>query len=108
MDSEKEKFGKSITLSDGRKFMPEEFYFVAINSYRGNGGGGHLTSGAGIPKKALSERIVWSSERDLRYYLMNSLMKSDTLHPTNNNNWRCIPESYRKRGEALDKLLLLK
>ena len=30
-------------------------YKVAVNSYRGNGGGGHLTRGAKIPQEELSK-----------------------------------------------------
>ena len=34
-------------------FDINKIYKVAINSYRGNGGGGHLVKGAGIPKEEL-------------------------------------------------------
>ena len=41
------------SFSNGDPFHEEAFYSVALNSYRGNGGGGHLTEGAGIPKDEL-------------------------------------------------------
>ena len=65
------------TLSDGNPFDKKASYSVAINSYRGNGGGGHLTTGSGIPKKKLADRISWSTDRDLRYYLMEFLHRPD-------------------------------
>ena len=87
-------------FSDGRTFSPADTFRVALNSYRGNGGGGHLTSGAGIPEDELSQRIVWSTDVDLRYYLMEELMARDTLHPRTENNWHCIPENWTKKAES--------
>jgi 2',3'-cyclic-nucleotide 2'-phosphodiesterase/3'-nucleotidase len=79
------------SLADGSPFDVDSTYEVAINSYRGNGGGGHLTGGAGIPQEELSARVVRSTERDLRYSLMEFLGKSDTLHPRLLDNWKCVP-----------------
>jgi 2',3'-cyclic-nucleotide 2'-phosphodiesterase/3'-nucleotidase len=79
------------SLADGIPFHESNEYTVALNSYRGNGGGGHLTAGAGIPKEDLANRISWSTEKDLRYFLMEYLMHKDTLRPFTEYNWRCIP-----------------
>ena len=43
-----------LGFSNGKPFLMEKTYKVAINSYRGNGGGGHLTEGAGIPADELT------------------------------------------------------
>lgn len=86
--------GERVTiqaLSDGTPFYEKVTYNVAVNSYRGNGGGGHLTTGAGIPKEDLANRISWSTDRDLRYYLMEYLKKQDTLYPQTDLNWSLIP-----------------
>jgi 2',3'-cyclic-nucleotide 2'-phosphodiesterase/3'-nucleotidase len=40
-----------ISMADGTAFAPEKKYKVAINSYRGTGGGGHLVIGAGISNR---------------------------------------------------------
>ena len=48
----------------------DKTYKGARNSYRGNGGGELLTKGAGIPQEELKDRIVFSTDKDLRYYLM--------------------------------------
>jgi len=60
-----------ISMSDGRIFHFDSTYSVAINSYRGSGGGGHLTRGAGISKEELPSRIISSTEKDFRYYMTN-------------------------------------
>lgn len=80
-----------LAFADGTPFNEETTYEVAVNSYRGNGGGGHLTIGARIPKEELSNRISWSTDRDLRHYLMEYLRKKETLHPQADHNWSCIP-----------------
>ncbi|MBN2698228.1 MAG: 5'-nucleotidase C-terminal domain-containing protein [Bacteroidales bacterium] len=101
--------GDRVTISemdDGTIFSTDKTYRVALNSYRGTGGGGHLTAGAGIPKDELKNRIVWTSERDLRYYLMQELLDRDTLYPAASDNWKLIPESFYASGKMADKTLL--
>lgn len=85
-----------LGFTNGDPFLPEKKYSVAINSYRGNGGGGHLTEGAGIPKEVLAERVTWSTDRDLRYHLMEYLGKIDTLEVELDSNWYCIPADWVK------------
>ena len=93
----------SITgFSNGRPFNPLDTYCVAINSYRGNGGGGHLTRGAGIPATELPDRIAWSTDKDLRYYLMHYMAQQDTIQPANQYNWRCIPEDWVREASKAD------
>jgi len=90
------------SFSNGAPFKEEEIYSVALNSYRGNGGGGHLTQGAGIQKGKLNSRIIWSSQRDLRYYLMDYLGKQDTLNFKELNNWYLLPESLVTEAMQVD------
>jgi 2',3'-cyclic-nucleotide 2'-phosphodiesterase/3'-nucleotidase len=94
------------TLSDGTPFLDTALYSVVVNSYRGNGGGGHLTSGAGIPKEDLTNRISWSSDHDLRYYLMDYLLDIDTLKPFTEQNWRCIPVQIAGPASLIDRKVL--
>ena len=42
---------KILSMQNGSTFDENKIYKVAVNSYRGNGGGNHLIVGAGIPKK---------------------------------------------------------
>ena len=94
------------TLSDGSPFMETKTYSVALNSYRGNGGGGHLTAGAGIPREELAKRISWSTNRDLRYYLMEYLRQQDTLRPGIDDNWSCIPLHLTEAASIIDRKVL--
>ena len=97
-----------LQMSDGRPFDENRWYHVAVNSYRGNGGGELLTRGAGIPRDSLSSRIVWRSERDQRYHLMQEIEKAGTVVPQANNNWRFVPEAWVKPAAAKDRKLLYK
>lgn len=97
---------KIIRMSNGQPFYENKFYKVAINSYRGNGGGELLTKGAGIPKDSLEKRIVWESELDQRYYLMNEIEKEGVCDPRPNNNWKFVPEKWTKPAAIRDRKLL--
>ena len=79
------------SMADGTPFDMEKTYRVAINSYRGNGGGALLTIGAGIPKEELKNRIVFSTDKDLRYYMLQYIKQQGTISPKAHNNWRFIP-----------------
>ncbi|MEJ2103288.1 MAG: hypothetical protein P8X47_01785 [Ignavibacteriaceae bacterium] len=81
-------------------------YTVAVNSYRGSGGGGHLTRGAKIPKEDLSGRIISSTEKDFRFYLMKWIEEKSTINPTVIGNWKVIPEKWWEAGKEKDYDLL--
>jgi len=95
-----------LRMSDGRPFREDTIYKVAMNSYRGNGGGELLTKGAGIPIDSIKNRIVWESERDQRYYLTNEIETLKTVTPKANQNWRFVPEVWAKPAIERDKELL--
>jgi 2',3'-cyclic-nucleotide 2'-phosphodiesterase/3'-nucleotidase len=94
------------SFSDGRPFLKEKSYKVALNSYRGNGGGGHLTKGAGLSEEELRLRLVSSTERDLRYYIMQSIEEKKTIDPEPLNNWKVIPQEWAKAAAAREYTLL--
>jgi 2',3'-cyclic-nucleotide 2'-phosphodiesterase/3'-nucleotidase len=93
-------------FSDGRSFVNEQFYNVAVNSYRGNGGGGHFTEGAGIKKDELRLRLVSSTERDLRYYILKSIEDQQKIDPVVFYNWKIIPEKWVKSASQKEYKLL--
>jgi 2',3'-cyclic-nucleotide 2'-phosphodiesterase / 3'-nucleotidase len=97
---------KIVSLSDGRRFDEQLTYKVAINSYRANGGGGHLLKGAGIKSDELRSRIVSSTDRDLRYYLMKSIEAKKTISPVPLNNWKIIPEKWVEAATEREYALL--
>lgn len=105
----KGKKGNRVHISsftDGRKFSLDSNYTVAINSYRGNGGGGHLIEGAGIPKNELASRIVKSTEKDLRFFMIKWIEQNKQISPAKYNNWKLEPESWWYKAKQRDKALL--
>lgn len=97
---------KILRMSNGQPFDEKKWYNVAVNSYRGNGGGELLTRGAGIPKDSLESRIIYRSERDQRYYLMEEIEKMGEIEAKANNNWRFVPEEWTKPAAKRDYDLL--
>jgi 2',3'-cyclic-nucleotide 2'-phosphodiesterase/3'-nucleotidase len=93
-------------FTDGRSFDMDETYTVAINSYRGNGGGGHLTKGAGIPDDELSDHVKSSTVKDLRYLLMKWIQEKGTVQPSANNNWQVVPRDWAEQARETDYELL--
>jgi len=89
--------GSRIVISgfkDGRPFERNKMYKVAVNSYRGNGGGGHFTEGIGLSKDELRKRLITSTERDLRYYILKSIEEKKSINPVAEKNWKIIPEKW--------------
>ena len=97
-----------ISMADGTPFSMAKIYKVALNSYRGNGGGELLTKGAGILQNELKDRIIFSTDKDLRYYLMNYIEKKGTLDPRALNQWKFIPEDWTVPAAERDYKKLFK
>ena len=97
-----------LKMSNGLPFDTTKMYKVAINSYRGNGGGELLTKGAGIPKEELKSRIISRSELGQRHYLAEEIQKQGSVNPKPNNNWRFIPENLVAPAIQRDRELLFK
>lgn len=91
-----------VSMADGTPFDEAKMYKVAVNSYRGNGGGELLTRGAGIPQDELEKRILSSTDKDLRYYLMQYIEQQQTLTPRSLNQWRFIPEDWAGPASSRD------
>ena len=97
---------KIIKMSNGEPFDEKNWYKVALNSYRANGGGELLTKGAGIPKDSLERRIIWKSKYDQRHYLMNAIERLGTVCPTPNHNWTMLPKDWVEQAAASDRKML--
>lgn len=93
-------------FTDGRPFEKDKYYTVAVNSYRGNGGGGHFTEGAGINKDDLRSRLIKSTDRDFRYYILQSIETKRTINPLPLNNWKVIPEKWVNDEKLMEYNLL--
>ncbi|MDR2653120.1 MAG: bifunctional metallophosphatase/5'-nucleotidase [Prevotellaceae bacterium] len=97
------------SMYNGDKFDFDKTYKVAINSYRGNGGGGHLTEGAKIAKDELSKRIIFSTSKDLRYFLMQWIERQKQVEPAllhGDDEWKFVPETLVKPAIKRDYKLL--
>ena len=94
------------SMADGSPFRLDGEYRVAVNSYRGNGGGELLTRGAGIPHAELSKRIIASTEQDLRFYLMQRIIEQQTVAPCKLNHWRFVPDEWAPAAIARDRRIL--
>ena len=49
-----------LSLNDGRVFENDKMYRVAVNSYRGSGGGGHLAYACSLENEDLKSRLLKS------------------------------------------------
>ncbi len=97
-----------LQFSDGRPFDEKAWYTVAMNSYRGNGGGELLTHGAGIPLDSIPGRITYMSDLDQRHYLTQKIEREGTVTPKALNNWRFIPDAWARPALARDRKLIFK
>ncbi len=97
---------KILQFSDGRPFDEKAWYKVAMNSYRGNGGGELLTQGAGIPLDSINNRIIFMSERDQRYYLTQKIEREGKVEGKALNNWRFIPDAWARPAIERDRKLI--
>ncbi len=95
-----------ISTADRGSFSPDSIYTVAINSYRGSGGGGHLTRGSGILPEELTNRIIASTDKDFRYYIASWLEGKKVFAPQIISKWKVVPESWWQKGREKDYYLL--
>ena len=47
-----------------------------------------------VYKRQLKERIIFSTDKDLRFYLMNYIEKKGAMDPKALNQWKFIPEKW--------------
>ena len=104
--------GSRITITsmaDGTPFSLSKTYSVAINSYRAQGGGGHLVTGAKMnDAEVKAMKFVTSSTiKDLRYYLMKWIEgQKEALTPQPIGNWKVEPADWAAKAKVLDLPLL--
>lgn len=95
-----------LSMSDGTPFDENRTYSVAINSYRANGGGGHLTKGLGWDKAKIDSRIIKIMPKDVRFYITEYIRDKKTLDPQCRNDWKVVPKRWFKKGKEKDYQLL--
>lgn len=95
-----------LRFTDGRSFDESKWYRVAMNSYRGNGGGELLARGAGIPFDSIPSRIMFMSEYDQRHYLTQRIEREQNIKAKALNNWRFVPEVWTIPAIQRDRKLI--
>lgn len=95
-----------ISMADGKPFDEDAEYKVAVNSYRGNGGGDLMTKGAGIAHEELPSRIITSTELDLRYYMLKEIERLGVIAPKTLDCWKFVPEDVVSPLISTDKAIL--
>jgi 2',3'-cyclic-nucleotide 2'-phosphodiesterase/3'-nucleotidase len=94
------------SFSDGRRFEKDRMYRIAVNSYRGNGGGGHFTEGVGLSSSELRSRLISSTDKDLRYYIIKAIEKRRIIAPSPNRNWKIVPVDWVRKAIPRDSVML--
>lgn len=97
-----------ISMADGTPFDLDKTYKVVLTSYRGNGGGAHLTKGAGIDSSKLSDRIIAKSDKDLRSILAEMIRRKHSIKPRTLDSWKFVPEDLARHAAEQDAILLFK
>ena len=99
------------SLADGRPFGMDEYYTVAMTSYRANGGGALLPDGAGIKDVEKEGRVVgrYPEIRNLIYDFISSHASVDRQLISRKEligQWRFVPEDLADRLMEDDMKLL--
>lgn len=97
-----------ISKVGNKPFDASQKYKVAINSYRGSGGGRLLTDGAGIPNEELKARILKSTDKDLRFYLIDFLKANNPYQPHITSDWYFFPVEWFEVSAPRDSMALFK
>lgn len=94
------------SMADGTPFDLNKTYKIATSSYRGNGGGGHLTKGCGLSPEQLNSRLIFSTDKDIRFYLMKWIEEKKVITPKSLNLWNIIPADWVKVASDRDRELM--
>ncbi len=81
-----------VSMASGDAFDMTNRYKVALNSYRYNGGGGHLERGVGLSKDEIARRLVKAYDRDLRAIMIDDIRKHGGFSHKQMTNWKFVPE----------------
>ncbi len=72
------------------------------------GGGSFNKREQGIPKEELSTRVITSTDKDIRFYLMKWIEKNKNTTPKIIGNWNVVPEKFWEIGKEKDDNILYK
>jgi len=84
-----EDVGKRIKelkfLQTGKPLEMNQIYKVAINSYRANGGGGHINAAG-----SKNAPIIFQSSEEMRNILTDYIKNIGTIAPETDQNWKIV------------------
>ena len=78
---------KIHSMADGTAFDTGKRYHVVMNSYRAQGGGGHLSKGLGWDNATISSRVIWDSRKDMRTLFMQWEASRSPISADPLNHW---------------------
>lgn len=96
-----------ISMNNNSKFDLQSRYKVAISSYRASGGGDLLLFGAGLDEEERERRVI-QRLGDIRDLIYQYLKREKAIIPSNENNWKFIPETMEKKIREEYKILFPK
>jgi 2',3'-cyclic-nucleotide 2'-phosphodiesterase/3'-nucleotidase len=84
---------------DGSPFDMKRTYSVALNSYRYNGGGGHLNACGAMVAGILTAETLYKSSMAMRDLMIEYLKIKKTWGPEDiQSNWKLVPEDLATRA----------
>jgi 2',3'-cyclic-nucleotide 2'-phosphodiesterase/3'-nucleotidase len=95
-----------LSMADGTPFSLLREYVVVTSSYRSNGGGELMTKGAGIPHGELAHRMIGSTEKDMRHYLLKYIQEKGEILPVCRDEWKFVPEDWAQAAGERDRKIL--
>ncbi len=101
IDLTKEPGNRIINIAnlDGSEFDMEKVYSVTMNSYRYNGGGGHLEAAGVLAKGILQTDTTYKSSDAMRDLMVEYLKKVETWGPEDiEENWKLVPEDLAEKA----------
>lgn len=82
----------SLTYN-GNPVTPTQKFRIAVNNYRGNGGGGYSMFS--------STKATWMSVDEIRNYMIEYIKKKGVISPEPDYNWKMLPD-YLNNSMKLD------
>lgn len=104
------KMGDRVTIhsmADGSPFQMEKRYNVVLSSYQAAGGGAFLPIGLGWNKEDIEFHTIYSTVRDMRYYINQYIREYDSKKEVSLGQWQVVPQEWWQAAKDRDLEILL-
>lgn len=104
------KIGERVTIhsmADGSPFQMEKRYNVVLSSYQAAGGGAFLPIGLGWNKEDIEFHTIYSTVRDMRYYINQYIREYDSKKEVPLGHWQVVPQEWWQAAKDRDLEILL-